>query len=159
ALILDDQHRARRGRRHSDHHMGAGPGTHPPDVSGPAGRRSIGPWSHHPRPWTFGPIYGGHGSGDNRAFRGSLLDPTGRGIDRRAPRVFIVDDDASVRKALGRLVRSAGYEVEVFSGAAEYLARSAPERPACLVVDIRMPGMTGLELQQAIDGTRMSLPV
>jgi FixJ family two-component response regulator len=47
----------------------------------------------------------------------------------------------------------------MFSGAAEYLARSAPERPACLVVDIRMPGMTGLELQQAIDGTRMSLPV
>jgi FixJ family two-component response regulator len=80
-------------------------------------------------------------------------------VDRRVPRVFIVDDDASVRKALGRLVRSAGYEVEMFSGAAEYLARSAPERPACLVVDIRMPGMTGLELQQAIDGTRMSLPV
>jgi len=79
--------------------------------------------------------------------------------DLHVPRVFVVDDDASVRKALGRLIRSAGYEVEMFSGAAEYLARSAPERPACLVVDIRMPGMSGLELQQAIDGTRMSLPV
>jgi FixJ family two-component response regulator len=75
------------------------------------------------------------------------------------PRVFIVDDDASVRKALSRLIRSAGYHVEVCSSAAEYLARDAPQPPACLVLDIRMPGMTGLELQQAIAGTPMGLPI
>jgi FixJ family two-component response regulator len=74
-------------------------------------------------------------------------------------RVFIVDDDPSVRKALSRLIRAAGYEVEVFSGAAEYLARTAPPRPACLVLDIRMPGMTGLELQKAIEGTERGLPI
>ena len=74
-------------------------------------------------------------------------------------RVFIVDDDASVRKALARLIRTAGYDVEAFGGAAEYLAREAPEPPACLVLDIRMPGMTGLELQRAIEGTRMCLPI
>ena len=74
-------------------------------------------------------------------------------------RVFIVDDDASVRKALARLIRTAGYDVEAFSGGAEYLARDAPVPPACLVVDIRMPGMTGIELQRAIAGTSMCLPI
>ena len=77
----------------------------------------------------------------------------------QAPKVFVVDDDASVRKALGRLIHSAGYAVEVFDGAAQYLAREPPDRPACLVVDIRMPHMTGLELQRAIEGTRMAVPI
>ena len=75
------------------------------------------------------------------------------------PTVFVVDDDASVGKALGRLIRAGGYDVEVFSAAADYLARPAPERPACLVVDIRMPGMTGVELQRRIEGTQMGLPI
>ena len=75
------------------------------------------------------------------------------------PTVFIVDDDASVGKALGRLLRCAGYEVEVFNAAAQYLARSAPQLPACLVVDIRMPGMTGVELQRRIAGTQLALPI
>jgi FixJ family two-component response regulator len=73
--------------------------------------------------------------------------------------VFVVDDDASVRKALGRLIRSAGYAVEVFGAASEYLSRQVPDRPACLVLDIRMPGMTGVELQRAICGTKMYLPI
>jgi FixJ family two-component response regulator len=74
------------------------------------------------------------------------------------PRVFVVDDDHSVRKALGRLLRAAGYETELFEAAEAYLARAAPEPPACLLLDIRMPGMTGLELQRAIEGTPMELP-
>ena len=73
--------------------------------------------------------------------------------------VLIVDDDASVRKALGRLIRSAGYEVELFGGAAEYLAREVPPRPACLLLDVRMPGMTGIELQRTIEGTQRGLPI
>jgi FixJ family two-component response regulator len=76
-----------------------------------------------------------------------------------SPRVFVVDDEASVRKALGRLIRAAGYQVELLSGGADYLARDAPEPPACLVLDIRMPGMTGLELQRAIEGTDRGLPI
>jgi FixJ family two-component response regulator len=71
----------------------------------------------------------------------------------------VVDDDASVRRALGRLIRAAGYNVEVLGGATEYLAREAPEPPACLVLDIRMPGMTGIELQRAIEGTHRALPI
>ena len=74
-------------------------------------------------------------------------------------RVFIVDDDASVRRALARLVRAAGYEVEIFASAVEYLAREPPEPPACLLLDIRMPGMNGPELQRAIAGTERALPI
>jgi FixJ family two-component response regulator len=73
--------------------------------------------------------------------------------------VCIVDDDASVRKALGRLIRAAGYEVELFRCASEYLAREAPPRPACLLLDVRMPGMTGLELQRTIEGTQRAVPI
>jgi FixJ family two-component response regulator len=73
--------------------------------------------------------------------------------------VFVVDDDHSVRKALGRLLRAAGYTTELFEAAENYLARAAPEPPACLLLDIRMPGMTGLELQRTIEGTPMDLPI
>ena len=75
------------------------------------------------------------------------------------PMVFIVDDDASVRKALGRLIRAAGYDVELFCCASEYLAREVPTPPACLLLDVRMPGMTGIELQQRIGGTQRDLPI
>ena len=76
-----------------------------------------------------------------------------------APRVFVVDDDKSVRRALGRLLRSAGYETELFDAAEAYLAREAPQPPACLVLDVRMPGMTGMELQRAVKGTPRELPI
>ena len=75
------------------------------------------------------------------------------------PHVFIVDDDPSVLKALGRLIRAAGYDVEVFGSATEYLARDPPQPPGCLLLDMRMPGMNGPELQRAIEGTRRSLPI
>jgi FixJ family two-component response regulator len=68
----------------------------------------------------------------------------------RSPQVFIVDDDPSVRKSLARLVRSAGYDVETFASAREFLARPRDEVPSCLVLDVRMPGLTGLELQEAL---------
>jgi FixJ family two-component response regulator len=64
--------------------------------------------------------------------------------------VGIVDDDPSVRKGLARLVTAAGYRVEVFASAREFLARPQQEDPCCLVLDVRMPGLTGLELQEAL---------
>jgi FixJ family two-component response regulator len=73
--------------------------------------------------------------------------------------VLVIDDDAAVRRALRRLICAAGYDVEVLETAAAYLERDAPERPACLVLDIRMPGMSGLDLQQAIEGTSRDLPI
>ena len=72
--------------------------------------------------------------------------------------VYIVDDDAPVRNALRRLVRVAGYDVEVFASAEEYLEREQVAEPACLVLDIRMPGMSGLELQRTIEGTPLDRP-
>ena len=74
-------------------------------------------------------------------------------------KVFLVDDDASVRKALDRLIRAGGYEVEPLADAASFLMCPVPALPACLVLDIRMPGMSGLELKAAIDGTSLALPV
>jgi RNA polymerase sigma factor (sigma-70 family) len=64
--------------------------------------------------------------------------------------VSIVDDDPSVRKSLARVVRAAGYEVEVFASAREFLARPRQDNACCLLLDVRMPGLTGLELQEAL---------
>ncbi len=62
--------------------------------------------------------------------------------------VFAVDDDASVRKGLARLLRSAGYKNEVFESAADFLARPAHDGPSCLIVDVQMPDLNGIELQE-----------
>jgi FixJ family two-component response regulator len=64
--------------------------------------------------------------------------------------VFAIDDDASVRKGLSRLLRSAGYKSEVFDSAADFLARSPHSGPSCLIVDVRMPGLNGIDLQDAL---------
>jgi FixJ family two-component response regulator len=66
------------------------------------------------------------------------------------PVVHIVDDDASVRKSLTRLVAAAGYTVHAFGSAKEYLAREPSAGPSCLVLDVRMPGLTGLDLQTTL---------
>ena len=73
--------------------------------------------------------------------------------------VGIVDDDPSVRKGLARLVKGAGYRVEIFASAREFLARPQQEDPSCLLLDVRMPGLTGLELQEALAaaGRRLSI--
>jgi len=73
--------------------------------------------------------------------------------------IFLVDDDAGVRKALARLLRSAGHTVEAFASAREFLARERYEGPGCLVLDLRMPDMTGLELQDALERTGHTIPV
>jgi two-component system response regulator FixJ len=73
--------------------------------------------------------------------------------------VLVIDDDAPVRKALQRLISAAGYDVEVMADAASYLSHARVEPPACLVVDLRMPGMGGMELMGAIAGTERMLPV
>jgi FixJ family two-component response regulator len=67
-----------------------------------------------------------------------------------APAVFIIDDDLSVRRALARLLRSAGYEVEMFTSALDFLERADCARAACLVLDVRMPGQSGLELYESL---------
>ena len=75
------------------------------------------------------------------------------------PTVFIVDDDAEVRAALQLLMQSVGLAVEAFASARDYLDSFDPERPGCLVLDIRMPRMTGLELQKRLIEMGSKLPV
>jgi FixJ family two-component response regulator len=64
--------------------------------------------------------------------------------------VFAIDDDASVRKGVSRLLRSAGYTHEVFASASDFLARTPHSGPSCLIVDLRMPRLNGIELQEAL---------
>ena len=69
-------------------------------------------------------------------------------MTQSTPKVFVVDDDASVRRSLSRLLMSGNYQVESFSSAVEFLARDRyHESPACLVLDLSMPGLTGIDLQ------------
>lgn len=76
------------------------------------------------------------------------------------PTVFIVDDDAAVRQGLGALLGAKGYRVEPYESAEAFLARAALDRvPACLLADIRMPGMSGLELQRQLKQRAVALPV
>jgi len=64
--------------------------------------------------------------------------------------VYVIDDDISMRKAIGRLLESEGYSVEMFAGAREFLARTPHRGPSCVILDLNMPGLNGLELQQAL---------
>jgi len=75
------------------------------------------------------------------------------------PHVLVVDDDPSVRKSLTRLLASADYAVEAYGSAREFLAREPYPGPCCLVLDVRMPGLTGIQLQDmlAARGRRMSI--
>jgi FixJ family two-component response regulator len=70
-----------------------------------------------------------------------------------------VDDDASVRSSAGRLIRSVGYRAEVFGSAQEFLDSGRTASTACLILDVRMPGMDGLELQRRLVGSDPPIPV
>ncbi len=73
--------------------------------------------------------------------------------------IFVVDDDPSVRKSLTRVMTSAGYAVEAFASARDFLAREPFTGPCCLILDVRMPGLSGLELQEALAGTAHRTPI
>lgn len=76
-----------------------------------------------------------------------------------APTVFIVDDDPAVLTSLARLVRSAGYQAVTFGSAGEFLARDPLDKPGCLILDVRLPELSGLDLQQALVTAGRGLPV
>lgn len=75
------------------------------------------------------------------------------------PTVFVVDDELSVRKSLGRLLKAAGYRVEEFASAEEFLQRGPHDGVGCLVLDVQMPDLNGLELQEALAASESSLPI
>jgi FixJ family two-component response regulator len=73
--------------------------------------------------------------------------------------VFVVDDDASVREALQRLIRSAGLTVEAFASAEEFLERARPDVPSCLVLDVRLPDLSGIDLQRRMVEANNEMPI
>jgi FixJ family two-component response regulator len=73
--------------------------------------------------------------------------------------VFIVDDDASIREAMQRLFRSVGLQAEVFASAAEFLQSKPGDVPSCLVLDVRLPGLSGLDFQAELAKTNMQVPI
>jgi FixJ family two-component response regulator len=76
-----------------------------------------------------------------------------------APFVCVIDDDPSVRQALSRLLRAAGFRATAFASAEEFLQQALPEPPACLVLDVYLPGRNGLDLQHALAGREARPPV
>ncbi len=73
--------------------------------------------------------------------------------------VLVVDDDVSVREALEGLIRSAGLRAETFRSAQEFLARPRADVPSCLVLDVRLPGLSGLELQKRMAEANLEIPI
>ncbi|HAA04425.1 MAG TPA: DNA-binding response regulator, partial [Syntrophobacteraceae bacterium] len=75
------------------------------------------------------------------------------------PVVYVVDDDPSVLKSLERLLRSASFDVETFSSALEFLDFHHRDAPGCLILDVKMPELSGLELQERLTGRDIAFPV
>jgi FixJ family two-component response regulator len=75
------------------------------------------------------------------------------------PIVFVIDDDASVCKSLSRLLRSAGYTTETFASAEEFLARGHFNRIGCLLLDVQMPGLSGMDLQKELNRADYHMPI
>jgi FixJ family two-component response regulator len=73
--------------------------------------------------------------------------------------VFVIDDDDSVREALGRLLRSVGLQVQLYASAPEFLASRLPDVPSCLILDIRLPGVSGLEFQAELGKADINIPI
>jgi FixJ family two-component response regulator len=75
------------------------------------------------------------------------------------PFVFVVDDDRSTRDSLSNLIRSAGLNVQTFASAQAFLTSRRPEAPSCLVLDVQLPGLNGLELQQELAKAQCQIPI
>jgi FixJ family two-component response regulator len=84
-------------------------------------------------------------------------------VERRAedqpPTVVVIDDDPGVRDSLGKLLGAVGFRVSLLGSVSEFLAAERPEGPACLVLDVRLPGQSGLELQRELAGAERKLPI
>ena len=80
-------------------------------------------------------------------------------MNPQEPIVFAIDDDASMREALSRLFRSIGMRAQIFASAQDFLTFKRPEAPACLVLDVRLPGLSGLDLQRELAAADCGIPI
>jgi FixJ family two-component response regulator len=79
--------------------------------------------------------------------------------DNITDKVFVIDDDESIREALKSLIRSVGLSVETFASAQEFLQSPRPDVPSCLILDVRMPGLSGLDLQRDLTEVNIHIPI
>src|SRR5262245_14880722 len=91
-------------------------------------------------------------------FEGRVTSVLPENVTRTASMVFVVDDDVSVRESLELLIKSAGWQPETFSSAQDFLSRPRSTVPSCLVLDVTLPGLNGLELQQRL-AERTDMPI
>ena len=77
----------------------------------------------------------------------------------QVPAIVVIDDDASMRRALENLFKSVGFEVELFSSPQEFLQSQRPDRPGCIVLDVRFPGRSGLDMQRDLTNAEAQLPI
>ena len=75
------------------------------------------------------------------------------------PIVFVIDDDRMIREGLQSLIKSVGLRVETFASAQDFLSAKRPDAPACLVLDVRMPGLSGLDLQRKLGESNIQIPI
>jgi FixJ family two-component response regulator len=80
-------------------------------------------------------------------------------VKEENPLVFVIDDDASVRDAIADLLRSVGLRVESFASTQEFLQSKRPDAPGCIVLDVRLPGPSGLEFQRTLSKSNIHLPI
>src|SRR5437588_1064354 len=82
-----------------------------------------------------------------------------RATPEQQPTIVVIDDDVSMRRALENLFKSVGFEVELFASPQEFLQSERPDRPGCIVLDIRFPGRSGLDMQRDLTQANAQLPI
>jgi FixJ family two-component response regulator len=80
-------------------------------------------------------------------------------MNASAPIVYVIDDDLSFRRSVEFLIQSVGFKVQLFSSAEEFLKGPHPDSPSCLILDVRMPGLSGLDLQRKLSETKLEIPI
>jgi len=80
-------------------------------------------------------------------------------VNPEEPIVFAIDDDPSMREALSRLFRSTGVRAQIFASAQDFVSFKWPDAPACLVLDVRLPGLSGLDLQREMAASGPAIPI
>jgi len=90
---------------------------------------------------------------------GAIITISGDGMAEAKPTVLIIDDDPGIRSSLSRLLRSVGLDVQLFESIPDFLQAEHPSGPSCLVLDVNMPGRSGLDLQRELIATNRQIPI
>src|ERR1700722_15300292 len=98
-------------------------------------------------------------SPDRERTRPAEVQPGSSAVANPSPIVFVVDDDVSMRESLAALIGAEGWRAECFASARDFLAHPRSATPSCLILDVSLPDLNGLELQRQIAGERLEMPI